>query len=65
MYQYRVSEESISRFVSECQAIIKSSMEKYISLPDSKEKWFSVAKDFEEKWQFPNWVGAIDGNHVP
>ena len=40
-------------------------MEKYISLPDSKEKWFSVAKDFEEKWQFPNWVGAIDGNHVP
>ena len=36
-----------------------------MSLPDSKEKWLSVAKEFEEKWQFPNCVGAIDGKHVP
>ena len=39
-------------------------MEEYMSLPDSKEKWLSVAKEFEEKWQFPNCVGAIDGKHV-
>ena len=37
-------------------------MEEYISLP---EKWLSLAKEFEEKWQFPNFVGAIDGKHVP
>ena len=36
-----------------------------MSLPDSKKKWLSVAKEFEEKWQFPNCVGAIDGKHVP
>ena len=40
-------------------------MEEYMSLPDSKEKWVSVAKDFEEGSQFPNCVGAIDGKHVP
>ena len=57
---------SISRFVPEvCQVIIESFMEEYMSLPDSKEKWLSVAKEFEEKWQFPNCVGAIDGKHVP
>ena len=33
--------------------------------PDSKEKWLSMAKEFEEKWQFANCVGAIDGKHVP
>ena len=66
MYQYRVSEVSISRFVPEvCQVIIESFMEEYMSLPDSKEKWLSVAKEFEEKWQFPNCVGAIDGKNVP
>ena len=66
MYQYRVSEVSISRFVPEvCQVIIESFLEEYMSLPDSKEKWLSVAKEFEEKWQFPNCVGAIDGKHVP
>ena len=36
-------------------------MEEYMSLPDSKEKWLPVAKEFEEKCQFPNCVGAIDG----
>ena len=66
MYQYRVIEVSISRFLQEvCQVIIESFMEEDMSLPDSKEKWLSVAKEFEEKWQFPNCVGAIDGKHVP
>ena len=40
-------------------------MQEYMSLPESKEKWLSVTKEFEEKWQFPNCVGAIDGKHVP
>ena len=31
----------------------------------SKEQWLSVAKEFEEKWEFPNCVGAIDGKHIP
>ena len=39
-------------------------MEEYMSLTDSKEKWLSVAKQFQEKWQFPNCFGAIDGKHV-
>ena len=36
-----------------------------MSLPDFKEKWLSVANEFEVKWQFLNCVGAIDGKHVP
>ena len=66
MYQYRVCEVSVSRFMPEvCQVIIESFMEGYMSLSDFKEKWLSAAKEFEEKWQFPSCVGAIDGKHVP
>ena len=36
-----------------------------MSLADSKEKSLSVAKEFEEKWQFSNCAGAINGKHVP
>ena len=65
MYQYRVSEVSVSGLVPVvCQVIAESVMEGYMSLPDSKEKWLSVTKEFGEKWQFPNCVGVIDGKHV-
>ena len=30
---------------------------------DSQE-WRVIAVDFESKWSFPNWLGAIDGKHV-
>lgn len=33
-------------------------------MPDTEEKWRKIAKDFEERWQFPNCLGAIDGKHV-
>jgi len=23
-----------------------------------------VAKEYEEKWQFPNLLGAVDGKHI-
>ena len=61
IYQYRVHGVSISRFAPEVyQVIIETFMEEYMSLPDSREKWLSVAKAFEEKC-----LGGIDGKHVP
>jgi len=29
----------------------------------STEKWVSISKELENKWQFPNCLGAIDGKH--
>lgn len=36
----------------------------YFQVPDTKAAWLSIAKDFEEKWDFPNCIGAMDGKHV-
>ncbi|XP_068226050.1 uncharacterized protein [Palaemon carinicauda] len=33
-------------------------------VPNSNEEWNKVANEFQEKWQFPNCMGAIDGKHV-
>nr|CAH7727160.1 unnamed protein product [Callosobruchus chinensis] len=35
----------------------------YMPEPTS-QKWESIALDFQERWQFPHCVGAIDGKHV-
>jgi len=32
--------------------------------PSTKEDWKKVSKTFEERWNFPHALGAIDGKHV-
>lgn len=33
-------------------------------MPHIEEEWLNIAKQFEEWWDFPNAVGAIDGKHL-
>ena len=33
-------------------------------MPLCKDEWVQVAHDFEEKWQFPHCIGALDGKHI-
>ncbi|XP_068082895.1 putative nuclease HARBI1 [Anabrus simplex] len=42
----------------------KSERRKYHQFPKSEEDWRHIAKDFEEKWNFPHALGAVDGKHV-
>ena len=36
----------------------------FLSAPKDSMEWKGVAKKFENKWNFHNCVGAIDGKHV-
>ena len=33
-------------------------------IPKSANEWKSVAQTFEENWNFPHCVGALDGKHI-
>lgn len=35
-----------------------------LKIPSITEEWKAIASDFEEKWQFRNVIGAIDGKYV-
>ena len=33
-------------------------------MPKTTEEWLDIAKVFNDRWNFPNCCGAIDGKHV-
>ncbi|KAL1468350.1 hypothetical protein MTO96_041533 [Rhipicephalus appendiculatus] len=47
-----------------CQAIWDVLGPIYVALPSTPKEWSKVARDFEEKWDMPHCLGAIDGKHV-
>lgn len=33
-------------------------------MPQNEEEWKRIAVEFENKWNFPNCLGAVDGKHI-
>lgn len=36
----------------------------FLQLPTSGEEWKSIAKDYEDIWNFPHCLGSMDGKHI-
>lgn len=45
-------------------AIYNSLSTDYMPVPSTPEEWLEIAREFDELWNFPNCVGAIDGKHI-
>ena len=64
-FQFRISIAAISYMIREvCQALKEHFMPNHVSIPSSTEGLLEVAKKFEEKWNYPHCLCAIDGKHV-
>ena len=64
-FQFRISKSAISYIVNEvCRAIEKNVGPEYLKCPSTHEEWLNISSQFEERWNFPNCIGAIDGKHV-
>ena len=65
-FQFRISRPAISYIVKEvCEAIPKKLGPSYLKVPSSEHERLQIAKQFEEKWNFPNYcLGAIDGKYI-
>ncbi|XP_037933215.1 protein ALP1-like [Teleopsis dalmanni] len=62
-YLFRISKQSISKIVPEVCSALLEALKEYVKTPISPEEWCAVAKVFEQKWNFNNCIGAIDGKH--
>ena len=64
-FQFRISRAAISYIISQVsRAIYRHLGGAYLKVPSTCEEWLAVSKKFEERWNYPNCVGAIDGKHI-
>ena len=63
-YQYLLGVTTVSNIIHEtCQAIWNV-LCPVVLKPKMKAEWLAISEDFNEKWQFPNCIGALDGKHI-
>ena len=36
----------------------------FIQVPSTEEEWINISAQFNELWNFPNCIGAMDGKHI-
>nr|XP_021186521.2 uncharacterized protein LOC110373544 [Helicoverpa armigera] len=46
-----------------CVALWEGLSKIVMPIPD-EQKWMDIAKEFYEKWNYPNCIGALDGKHI-
>ena len=64
-YSFRIGKTTLSHIISEtCDAIYQCPKDTYLSPPTSKDDWLKIAAQFEEKWNMPHVLRALDGKHV-
>ncbi|RVE47831.1 hypothetical protein evm_007586 [Chilo suppressalis] len=60
-----ISPQALGRIIPEtCAAIYEVLKKDFIPFPDTSAKWKQIAEHFEERWNFPHCLGAIDGKHI-
>ncbi|XP_041473300.1 protein ALP1-like [Lytechinus variegatus] len=65
MYSFRVADNTISLIVREvCSAIIEEFSDELVRCPTSPQEWKTVAQGFEDRWNAPHTIGALDGKHI-
>ena len=61
---FHMSHQSVSKFVFKTFEVIWDVLQPLELPTPNEEKWISIAKRFEDLWDFPFVIGSIDGKHI-
>lgn len=62
---YQVGLTTVHCIIQEvCKAIWEALALTYVKPPDTEEEWLKISQEFNNKWNFPNCLGALDGKHI-
>ena len=52
------------KVIEVCNAIYDCLKDEHLNIPQTKEDWKHIAEKTQERWHFPNCIGAMDGKHI-
>ena len=63
---YRISPSTIGRIIKETCKVLWDVLEAkgFLNVPQTEEQWKKISHDFNNYWNFPHALGAIDGKHI-
>ncbi|XP_031356255.1 protein ALP1-like isoform X1 [Photinus pyralis] len=64
-WKFKMGKSTVHCIIKEmCQAIFDVLHNDYLQPPRNEEEWLSIATSFENTWNFPHCLGALDGKHI-
>ncbi|XP_054709131.1 uncharacterized protein LOC129218835 [Uloborus diversus] len=63
-FNFRVAPNTISLIIPAVCTAMYAVLQEYLRVPQCPEDWKDIAAGFQELWNFPNCIGALDGKHI-
>ena len=64
-FNFRLGRSTVCNIVRETSQAIWTALQPiYIQAPTTVSDWTAISSKFQELWNFPNCLGAIDGKHI-
>ena len=63
---YRISPTTVGRIIEETCGVLWHTLSEqgYLHVPSDINDWRKIAMEFEQRWNFPHALGALDDKHV-
>ena len=63
-FLFKVGHSTVNKIANEVCDALWDAFQDYISQPSSECDWKNIVSGFENHWNMPNCLGAVDGKHV-
>ena len=64
-FEFRMGRSTVCGIVKEvCDVLWDVLQPEFVKMPSNVEEWLGVSRQYEQIWNFPNCIGAIDGKHI-
>lgn len=64
VYGYRVGKATASIIIRETCDALWESLKGLVFPTPTTDMWKNISRDYEQLWNFPHCLGAMDGKHV-